>query len=382
MKSLWITLVTLLAVMMFHRAYAQESAPQEPPFVQESEFDSSAKDPVDQELDDVLKIEDEIKQSAKPPAATPAPAPQAPVENNTVDLNKQQAEKAIPEEDLILPDEQQAEIPAPPPMDIPVEEAPVEVKAADIHEPSEVVRKTARGGVEYIRHPQAAQGLLRIEKDGTYVYRTTEPKGYTTSGNVRIGAMDAPIITSSDGVTNFEMMYDGPTVPYLSFDYEWKPFENHRNFAIQLGLGLMTASGSGRFTKSAPNGGAPQAGDVAPEQYTIAAIPLNAGLSYRFQFADRQIVAPYVVGGGSYIGMVEYRDDGNSTNAVGTPAAYGGGGLLLNVGAMSHDTAFTLRNEYGIANLWVILDYRYLKSFSDDIDFSSNIISAGVAVDY
>jgi hypothetical protein len=239
--------------------------------------------------------------------------------------------------------------------------------------------------VEYIHHPQAAQGLMRIEKDGTYIYRTTEPKGYTTSGNVRFGMMDAPVITSADGATNFEMMYDGPTVPYLSFDYEWKPFENHRNFAVQAGIGLMTATGSGRFTKTAGGvgtPGTPTAGDEAPEQYTIAAIPLNIGLSYRFQYADRQIIAPYIAGGGTYIPLIEYRDDGASTNMVGTPGAFGGGGLLFNIGAMSRDTAFTFRNEYGIANLWVILDYRYLNSFSDDVKFESNIISAGVAVDY
>ncbi|NUN07074.1 MAG: hypothetical protein HUU57_15100, partial [Bdellovibrio sp.] len=67
---------------------------------------------------------------------------------------------------------------------------------------------------------------------------------------------------------------------------------------------------------------------------------------------------------------------------VGTPGGYGAAGLLLNITAMNRDTAFTLRSEYGIANLWVSLDYRYLKTFNEDLDFSSNILGAGIVADY
>ena len=297
--------------------------------------------------------------------------------------------KSVPEaggqqpEDELLQSEQEEKVAAPQeaPAVIPTEEAPIEVKPEPKVKYSEVVRQSPKGGMEYIHHPQAAKGLLRIEKDGTYVYRTREETSYKTTGFFRIGAMDAPKITSKDGSTNFEMMYDGPTVPMISFDYEWQPWESLRNVAVQGGIGIMTATGNGRFTKTAASGN-PTAGEKAREEYTIFALPLNAGLSYRFQYMDRQWLAPYLSAGGSYIPVIEYRDDGASTNTVGTFGAYGAVGGLLNISAMDRSTAFTLKNEYGVANLWVNLEYRYLKSFSDDVDFSSSIIGAGIAVDY
>ena len=387
MKSLWLVLVALLAVTMFHTANAQtkESPPKEPPFVEEEEFDlpqtpmnttPAQADPLTSETDDAASIENEILQSGGEPAAPP-PA------NNTVDLNKDVPEAGSQSEDLLLEDEVPV-IAAPsneiPSSEIPMEEPPVPVKAAAPVYSDDVVAKSAAGGVRYIHHPQAAVGLIRIEKDGTYVYKTKDKGEVKTTGAFRFGMMDAPIISSSDG-TSFQTMYTGPQVPILMFDYDWQPFKMSQNFKIQAGFDIMLANGSGRFAETAPNGN-PTAGQVAKEEYTFAAFPLNVGFSYRFQYMDRQILAPYVIGGGSYIPVIEYRDDGKSTNAVGTPAAYGGGGLLINVGAMDRDTAFTLRSEYGVTNLWVSLEYRYLKSFSEDVDFSSNVISAGLTLDY
>ncbi|WP_413583367.1 hypothetical protein [Bdellovibrio sp. HCB288] len=388
MKSLWFVLVALLAVTMFHTAHAQESAPQEPPFVDESEFDSPA-DPLKAETDDALSIEDEILQSGGQPVPPPAPgnapsaAPAANGQNNTVDLN-QNVPEAGSSEDLLLEDEPMIAAPSSeiPEGEILLEEPSTPVKAAAPVYAEEVVSKSRSGGIEYIRHPQSAVGLVRIEKDGTYVYKTSEKKGYSTTGAFRFGMMDAPKITAADGVTSFETMYTGPQAPLLMFDYDWQPFKASRNFKIQAGIGFMMQTGKGRFTESDPTTGDPAAGDEAMEEYTFLAVPLNLGFSYRFQYMDRQILAPYVVGGGSYIPVAELRDDGNSTNFVGTPAAYGGGGLMINIGAMSKDTAYTLRTEYEIANLWATLEYRYLYSFSEDVDFSSNIISAGITLDY
>jgi hypothetical protein len=372
---------------MFHTANAQtkESAPQEPPFVEENEFDLPATplnsatpaqaDPLKSEADDAASIENEILQSGGEPAAPP-PA------NSTVDLNKDVPEAGSKADDLLLEDEAPV-IAAPtneiPSSEIPMEEPPVPVKAAAPVYSDDVVAKSAAGGVRYIHHPQAAVGLIRIEKDGTYVYKTKDKGEVKTSGSFRIGSMDAPKISSEDG-TSFAKMYS-ETVPVLMFDYDWQPFKMSQNFKIQAGVNIMLANGNGRFAESGPNG-KPTQGEAAKEEYTFAAIPLNAGFIYRFQYMDRQILAPYVLGGGSYIPVVEYRDDGKSTNLVGTPAAYGGGGLLINVGAIDRDTAFTLRSEYGVTNLWVSLEYRYLNSFSDDVKFESNVISAGLTMDY
>lgn len=240
-----------------------------------------------------------------------------------------------------------------------------------------IVKKSSSGGVEYIRHPQAANGLISITKEGAYVYdvRKKGDSG-TASGSLRLGMMDSPRIEAADGTT-YKEMYSESSSPYVMFDYETKIFESFRALSLQFGGGVLYAQGNGRFVNVNP-------GDTteAKEKYTFFAVPLNLGLILRLQWSDRQWFVPYVSGGGSYIGVAEMRDDGKGPNIVGTPGAYGAGGMLINITAMSRDAAFTLNNEYGIKNLFVGLEYRRLQTFTEDLDFSSNVISAGVAVDY
>lgn len=344
------------------RAQSQESAPQEPPYTQENEFENATPQAPS---DDVNSIENEIRSA------------EAPKEKSPVNLN----EELNKTENMTVPTEHEAEpVVHEEPAVIPVA-PPVEVKPLQEAKPSNVVRQSPKGGVEYIQHPQSAKGLLRIDKDGTYIYRTKEDLSYTTSGTFRIGMMDAPKIVSKDGTTDFTTMYEGSPVPLLMFDYQWQPFSSMPNFGLQLGFGALVSQGSGRFACDPAQCGTLN-GTKAKEKYTFVAIPINAGLTYRLAWSDRQWMAPYVTAGGSYIPIAELRDDDSSPKAVGTPGVFGAGGLMFNVSAIDHDTGFTLKNEYDISNLWVTLEYRYLKTFNEDLDFSSSIISLGVSVDY
>lgn len=314
------------------QAQEEDSAPQEAPFV-----------PEDDEFEDFLDV---------------------PPEEKTVDLNEQVPEAGrVAEEPAVIPAEP-AVISAEQPV---VPDAPAKV----------IPRTSKKGGVEYIQHPQAANGLLAITKDGAYIYKTKESRDYHQTGTVRFAVMDAPQITAADGTT-YKMMYSGDGQPVVMFDYEWQPLTGYGKLGVQAGLGLLYASGQGRFVSSDPV----LNGQEAKEKYTFLAIPLSLGAIYRLEWLSRQWAAPYVAGGGTYIAVVEFRDDGESPSAVGTPGAYGAAGLMFNVSAVDRETAFTLSSEYGIANLWVSLEYRYLKTFSEDLDFSSNIVSAGISVDY
>ena len=354
----------LLTLVAFHSAQAQEeSAPQEPPFVQEeSEFETPApsEDLFTSEAD---AIEDEI-QSAAP-------------ENNkeTVNLNEQSPGDSKVEEDLLLEEPASPVVEETPAV---VEEPTYEVAPARNTPQVDVVRRSKSGGVEYIQHPQAAKGLMTITKDGAYVYRVKPETGSKESGTFRVGMMDAPKIQSADGVTDFSSMYGNSSQPLFMFDYEWKPFNSFGSLGLQGGIGIMYATGQGRFIVPDPQFPDQQ----AKEEYTFLAIPISLGGIYRLEWGHRQWVAPYVSAGGTYIGVAEIRDDGKSPSLVGTPGVYGAGGLLFNVSAMSRDTAFTLSSEYGIKNLWISLEYRQLQTFTEDVDFSSGIVSAGVAVDY
>ncbi|UXR64959.1 porin family protein [Bdellovibrio bacteriovorus] len=356
--------VVVLAVLAFHSAWAQEeSAPQEPPFVQEeSEFE------VPPPSDDLFSneadaIESEI-QSAAPEG-----------KKETVNLNEQNPGDAKVEEDLLFEEEAAPVVEENTPV---VEEPAYEVAPARQTPKVDVVRRSKSGGVEYIQHPQAAKGLMTITKDGAYVYRVKPPSASKESGTFRVGMIDPPKIQSADGVTDYSSMYGGSSQPVFMFDYEWKPFNGFGSLGVQIGVGVMYSTGQGRFIVPDPQFPDQQ----AKEEYTFLAIPLSLGGIYRLEWGNRQWVAPYVAAGGTYIGIAEIRDDGKSPSLVGTPGVYGAGGLLFNISAMNRDTAFTLSSEYGIKNLWVSLEYRQLQTFTEDVDFSSGIVGAGVTVDY
>ncbi|MDG0817054.1 hypothetical protein [Bdellovibrio svalbardensis] len=366
MRSLKLSLAAMMTLASLQTAHAQpkESAPQEPPYTQdENEFDTPAESGT---TDEMLSIEDEIK-SAEPNPTAPVQVAEPKKEESTVNLNEK-----VPEaggKNLTAEEE---------PSVIPVSPV-VEVKPAKKIQYGEVVRQSPKGGVEYIHHPQAAKGLLVIEKDGTYVYKTKDSGAYNKTGTFRIGTMDAPTIVSKDGTTNFVTMYHGSPVPIFMFDFEWQPFTSFGRLGVQAGVGFLIEQGRGRF--ACDNCGTLN-GTESKEKYTFIAVPLNLGGIYRLEWTSHQWLAPYISGGGTYIPVAEVRDDNTAPKAVGTPGVYGAGGMMFNVSAFDRNTAFTLRNEYGISNLWLTAEYRYLKTFNEDLDFTSNIITLGIGVDY
>jgi hypothetical protein len=354
----------LIAQLGFQVAYAQDSAPNEAPYIQDdNEFDAFSNEaPPAGEETDAASIENDLKKKPEE-------------KKETVDLNAPSDKKI--EDDLILEDDNAPQI-ATPDEPAPYSEPVVEdVKPTKKVPRSSKISQSSKGGVEYIQHPQAAHGLIMIKKDGSYVYRTQEVKQHEFSGAFRFGMIDPPKITSAAvgnaGSVTYSDMYSGGSQPLLSFDFEWQPYKSFGKLGLQTGFGLLVANGKGRFIDD---------GTEAKEKYTFIAIPLNIGVTYRMEWMHRQWFAPYVSAGGTYIGVAEFRDDGKSPSFNGSPGAYGGGGLLLNISAVNRDTAFTLQSEYGITNLWVSLDYRYLATFNEDMDFSSSIIGAGIVCDY
>lgn len=346
----------LLAFAQTVRARTVESAPQEPPYTQEeSEFDKLAT-PIESAkpatptspTDDVFSIENELKSAQENISTVTGP-------------KKEESTRPVEEGSAVIP------------------VAPiVEVQPAKEMKSDEVVHQSPKGRVEYIHHPQAAKGLLMIEKDGTYIYKTKGENKFSHTGTFRAGMMDAPTIISKGGTTNFTTMYHGSPLPVFIFDYEWQPFTSFGRLGIQAGLGFLIANGNGRISCD----GCSTDGKEAKEKYTFLAVPLNLGGVYRLEWTNHQWLAPYVSAGGAYVPVVELRDDNASPKSVGTPGAYGATGLMFNISAMDRSTAFILRTEYGIANLWLSAEYRYLKTFNNDLNFSSNILTLGIGADY
>lgn len=338
MKSLIKTFAAIVVTTLATHSLAapQEAPPREPPYTDSNEFDS------------VL---------GEDPAASNQPVPVSPAPSN----NSGSSQSALDDWSNT------PATPAPAKTQKPKEK---KVSKGYASAAEDSVDTTPQKGVKLIHHPDAKKGLIRIEQDGTYVYKIkTTPKDET--GTLRFGLMDPPRITAADGVTTFETMYGSGPVPTLMFDYEWQPFSKYGKLGVQAGVDFSMSSGHGHFLD----------GGEALEKYTFIVIPMNLGLIYRLEYFKRQWVAPYIAGGGSLIGIAELRDD-DKNNLSNTWAAYAAGGIMFNLTAIDKSMAFNLDSEYGVGNLWLVAEYRYLKSFSDFLDFNGGIMSVGISADF
>jgi hypothetical protein len=234
-----------------------------------------------------------------------------------------------------------------------------------------------QGGTMRVEHPKAAEGLIRINKDGSYQYRT-QVKEKSQSSSVKLGMMSPPQIKGENSAVTFESMYGKQDIFEMEFDYEWQPFRKYGALGLKAGVGLATTTGKGFFKNQNRSDNRTR----SEESYTLFIAPVSAFLEYRFEYVRRQWVVPYIMGGATYYGMSEMRNDGLSPTFAGAPAAGGGGGLMISLSRFDAASAFTLSQEYGIADMWLVLEARAMQGLSEDIDFTNQTISAGIAVDF
>lgn len=244
----------------------------------------------------------------------------------------------------------------------------------------ETAAKPSEPNKKKIAHPDAKKGLYLIDQNtGRYYYKTTKLSQKNQSTSIRFGSITAPNISMQTGGNTylFEDIYGDSTLPYLLLDYEWQPLRAFGKLGVILGLGFFTASGNGRFVDPSI-----QSGESAKEGFTFIGLPLSVGGIYRLEFSDTQWLAPFISAGLSYYVLGELRDDGKAPKVLGTPAAYGGGGILFNITTWSKDIDFTLDREYGINNMWLAAEFRTIQSLNEELDISSDLVNFGIAVDY
>lgn len=232
---------------------------------------------------------------------------------------------------------------------------------------------TPGGGVYRRFHPDASKGLLRIEADGTYQYKV-EKIDKSRSASFRYAQLQPPIVRTGDGVASYSRMYGSRDLDVLSFDYEWFPWKGWGAFGVQAGVGFTTISGRG-VLRDGQN-------TTAQEKFTLFVAPITVGAKYRLEFWSHQYLVPFAQAGFTYFGIAETRDDGKANRYAGAPAGFVGGGGLINITRWSPRSAFNLSKEYGISDLWVTIEYRGYQGLRSDIDFSSNMLSGGISVDY
>lgn len=228
-----------------------------------------------------------------------------------------------------------------------------------------------QGGTIKVPHPGAAKGLIRINKDGSYQYKTPL-RAKSQAGSFRFGSMAPPQISGQASGLTYKSMYGSSNLFLLQGDYEWAPLRKYGPLGVLLGAGLATGNGQGRL----------ESGQESLEKYTLFVVPLTAFVSYRFEYMRRQWVVPFVNGGITYFGMAEKRDDNSPVKFAGAAAAGGGGGILISISRLDAVAAFTLDREYGIADVWFNLEARAMQGLDPDFDFTTQMISAGITLDF
>ena len=55
---------------------------------------------------------------------------------------------------------------------------------------------------------------------------------------------------------------------------------------------------------------------------------------------------------------------------------------MIDLTRFDRETSWIFDREYDISHLWLTAEIRVVKSFSQELDFSSNMIIVGVSADY
>ncbi|MBC7741886.1 MAG: hypothetical protein H7061_06800 [Bdellovibrionaceae bacterium] len=231
-------------------------------------------------------------------------------------------------------------------------------------------------------HPAArAEGLIRISKDGTYIYDLKQPLK-KQSGHIRVGQAEAPDISiaitpKNGGATKtykFDQFYESSSNLLIGYDYEWFPWIAKGKTGVQAGVSFMMAQGHGRLAADP---------DIPSEEsFSFFTVPLTLGGVYRFEYKDKQIVAPYVTGGATYLLLAEKREDQSKVHFAGGFGGYGAAGLLFNLSFLDDDSGYTLDSQYGISNLWLSLEYKAIEVQASAFNFSTQYLNAGLSFDF
>jgi len=244
------------------------------------------------------------------------------------------------------------------------------------------VDRDSQGGYYYSRKKKKKKSKVKIgeqpskiNSDGSYIYSLKEHATKNTF-SLRFGMAGAPEIKAANG-TDFSEVYGSDNRFLISFEYDWKLSSD---LYLKLGSGLTSTQGQGQF---ASGNGARQ----PKESFQFFIFPNTLSLSYKFQIWDIQMVTPYVEAGPGYFTFVENRSDGDIFSFNGKTTKYGGAltatataGLLISMSRWTSGTS--LMSDYGATQSWLDIQYKQVFGLDSRKDFSSNMITAGLAIGF
>ncbi len=125
-------------------------------------------------------------------------------------------------------------------------------------------------------------------------------------------------------------------------------------------------------------------GDYIPsgEDLTMYLVPINAGLTYYFNYLENQILVPFIEGGGGYWLYDEKKERDGSTSG-GKYGYFYGAGIKFLMDILEPSAAISMKVDYGIEHTYLILGYRfYTIDKPRGFDFSDDSWFLGLSFSY
>lgn len=254
-------------------------------------------------------------------------------------------------------------------------------KAKAIDGVEQPIDKDSSGGYYYSRKkkpkkPKNTYGEQpsRVNADGSYFYDAEEQEANNNFA-LRFG-MFAPPQLKAGNDTTYEDVYGNNSSFILALEYDWKLSSN---LYVKFSSGFTSAQGSGRFANGNASGSAPR------ETFQFFVFPNTFTGVYKIPISD--YITPYIEAGPGYFTFIESRSDGSIFEFDGEKTKFGGalvaaaaGGLLISITKFSSGNTFL--SDYGASQAWVDLQFKQIFGLDSRKDFTSNIITGGIAIGF
>lgn len=214
-----------------------------------------------------------------------------------------------------------------------------------------------------------------MRANGEYHYKLEQTVS-KASASFRMGAMTPPAITNPDNKLNFAKVYGDSPLPVLLLDYEFRLTSKIGRLGLKAGSGLAVTQGQGHFRNPS------RAAEVPDERYTFVLFPNTLTAVYKFQYAERQLIVPYIEGGAGYFTFAEIRDDGARPKIGGALTGVAAGGLSILLDRLDPHAIRALDAEYGINHIWLTIEARQIVGLNSVLDFTSTAGNAGFIMEF